>query len=341
MTTETALQPFLSARYFSGQHLKGTTVQVEHDQGCLVFSPDGEAQRIPVKRIARVEILGNAPVVLQLPCGGRLEFEQAASKATLQQWHLLSETVFEKIIRKPVLWVTCVFAAIALAFASYVYAIPAASNWLAMTLPQSTLNSLFGDALPLLDQYYFKPSQLPETKRVKYRAELAKLMSGQPELSHVKLVFRSFDRGPNAFALPDGTVVLTDEIEALLTDEAVAGVLAHEIGHVAMRHSARQLIQNTATTTLLMAFTGDVSLILTGLIAQMVDQHYSREFEREADQFAIDLFIQQNRELAALEELHKALADLDKANTGGTNYLSSHPGAKERIELIRQHRASN
>lgn len=321
--------------------MAGCAVTVCHHQGHLVFVSDGQERRIPVNEIIRAETLGNAPVIFQLPCGGTLEFEQTASKATLKQWKLLSETGFEKIVRKPVLWLASTLAAIVLALTAYVYAIPAASGWLALTLPQSTLNALFDDTLPLLDQYFFKPSTLSEAKRAQHRAELTKLLNGQPGLSHVKLEFRSSDAGPNAFALPNGTIVLTDELEALITAEAVAGVLAHEIGHVAMRHSARQLIQNSATTTLLMAFTGDVSLILSTALTQLVVQHYSREFEREADQFAIDLFIEQNRDLTALEEIHKTLANLDEKNTGGANYLSSHPGANERVELIRQHQMSD
>ncbi|PZO24799.1 MAG: hypothetical protein DCE88_14415 [Betaproteobacteria bacterium] len=69
---------------------------------------------------------------------------------------------------------------------------------------------------------------------------------------------------------------------------------------------------------------------------QLIAQHYSREFEREADLFAIELFVKQGRDLAALELLHEKLGSLDGSGSTDSSYLDSHPGAEERIQLIRE-----
>lgn len=338
MNSHSHSSPSLPAQYCSGQRLKREPAKVYIQQAYLLVILDEQVQHIPLNTIGHGEVLGDAPIVLHLACGATLEFDQTTCKETLQQWKLLSPSCFEKITSKAFIWMSCTLAAIAVASVTYLYALPAVGGWIAFKLPQSTLDTVFGNTLPVLDEFLFTPSTLPEPERARHRTELVKLLGSNPDLSHIKLEFRSLDSAPNAFALPDGTIVLTDELERLLSAEQVAGVLAHEIGHIAMRHSARQIIQNATTSTLLLAFTGDVSLIFTAVLTQIADQHYSREFEREADAFAIDLFLEQGRDLAALEQLHNTLANLDKSPNTTPSYLSSHPGAEERIRMIQQHR---
>ena len=64
----------------------------------------------------------------------------------------------------------------------------------------------------------------------------------------------------NAFALPSGIVVLTDELEALAQhDDELSAVFAHEIGHVVHRHSMRMVIQHSASALLMLGLLGDVN----------------------------------------------------------------------------------
>ena len=66
--------------------------------------------------------------------------------------------------------------------------------------------------------------------------------------------------GPNAFALPDGTLVITDELVKLAggDTEMLVGVLAHEIGHVELEHSLRQLYRAAGMAGLVMLIAGDI-----------------------------------------------------------------------------------
>ena len=54
------------------------------------------------------------------------------------------------------------------------------------------------------------------------------------------LLFRDGGKfGANAFALPSGKIIVTDQLASLLNDEQIVGVLAHELGHVVYRHGMR------------------------------------------------------------------------------------------------------
>lgn len=339
-------QATLPATFFDGYSMGGQVVQVRCQGGALHFSVNEKPFHVEINQLAREESWGKAPLVYTFPGKGHtsahLEFESASSRPTLKHWGLLKLAWHERILANPARWLSVCVGAFALAFMLYLYWAPALISQVAMALPQHTLNNLFEDVLPQLDAYLFDPSALDKNTQDKHQAMLASLIQNKPELQHVQLVHRASKFGPNAFALPNGTLVLTDELVHLLNSEQVLGVIAHELGHVAERHAAKAVMQSTLISVLLATFTGDTSLVLTGALSQLGSMHFSRDLELAADQFAIDLFIEQGRALHPLEELHRALGLIvgDHAETPGqTNYFSTHPSTSERLELIRKHMA--
>ena len=138
--------------------------------------------------------------------------------------------------------------------------------------------------------------------------------------------------GPNAFALPGGTVVITDQlVELAENDEEVVAVLAHEVGHVAGRHVMRRIAQTSSMLVLWTAFTGDASVAALSILApeQLLAQRYSRTFERDADQFAFDYLLGAG---IAPTRLGDILQRLERSHAAGgvPNWLASHPGTEER-----------
>ena len=97
--------------------------------------------------------------------------------------------------------------------------------------------------------------------------------------------------GANAFALPGGTIFVTDELLDLLRgrDDVLIGVLGHELGHVEHRHGMRLLAQATALGALSSTLWGDFSALFATLPVLYGQSAYSRDFEREADREAIRL----------------------------------------------------
>jgi Zn-dependent protease with chaperone function len=140
-------------------------------------------------------------------------------------------------------------------------------------------------------------------------------------------------RVPNAVALPGGRIYLFDGLlqRAESVDE-VAGVLAHEMGHVAHRDGLRLLFQAGGTSFLIGLLFGDVSgggaIVLASRI--LVDGAHSRDAERDADRFAADLMLAQGRSPEPMGRL------LRRIDTGGKlpALLSSHPLTDERLAAL-------
>jgi predicted Zn-dependent protease len=140
--------------------------------------------------------------------------------------------------------------------------------------------------------------------------------------------------GPNALALPSGIVVVTDSlVELAHSDAELIAVLAHEIGHLRQRHTLRRMLQGSATALLIVAITGDVGSIMSlaaALPTVLLNSSYSRDFEREADDFALDYLQRRSISPQALGDI---LLRMEKSSGGGSDipdYLSSHPSTRER-----------
>jgi Zn-dependent protease with chaperone function len=96
--------------------------------------------------------------------------------------------------------------------------------------------------LAVLDQRIFEPSRFSDQRMEALSARFRQLRPPSGEAPQWRLAFRKSRYGPNAFALPSGDIVLTDEMVRLLDDEdAVMGVLAHELGHLHQHHITRRV----------------------------------------------------------------------------------------------------
>ena len=151
--------------------------------------------------------------------------------------------------------------------------------------------------------------------------------------------------GPNAFALPGGTIVVTDEMLQLLAgrDDVLLGVLGHELGHVRRRHGMRLLVQATLIGTAASIAWGDFSAVLAAAPALLGQSAYSRDFEREADDDAITLLRANGLSPAVMVELFERLAASRPAAGGadkGSAFdlgiaLASHPADAERMQRFK------
>lgn len=141
---------------------------------------------------------------------------------------------------------------------------------------------------------------------------------------------------PNALALPAGTVVITDALLGLAaTPDAFAGVLAHEIGHVDRRHGLRKLIHDGGLMIALSFFTGDAASIVAAGGRALAGAAYSRDAEREADDFAVAAVAAAGGDPEALGPFLARLDESAAATTGGLGgLLDTHPLSAERAAAI-------
>jgi Zn-dependent protease with chaperone function len=144
---------------------------------------------------------------------------------------------------------------------------------------------------------------------------------------------------PNAVALPGGRIYLFEGLIARArSPDEVAGVLAHELGHVANRDAMRGLIQVGGTSFLLGLLFGDVTgsgaVILVG--KALVNSAHSREAEARADAFAADAMLALGRSPKPMAELLVRLSG-DREERTGRGFpalLESHPRSRERLEAL-------
>ena len=137
---------------------------------------------------------------------------------------------------------------------------------------------------------------------------------------------------PNAFALPGGKVYLFDGLLAKAENpDEVAGVLAHELGHLRHRDSMRELIHNGGTSFLIGLLFGDVtgSGALIFASRSLVTSSYSRDAETNADTFAIETMHKLGRPAKPMGELMFRVTG--KEGGKGLSLVSSHPLTEDRL----------
>jgi Zn-dependent protease with chaperone function len=131
---------------------------------------------------------------------------------------------------------------------------------------------------------------------------------------------------PNAFALPGGHIfLLKGLLQKAQNPDEIAGILAHELGHVAHRDHMRRMIQTGGTSYLFGLLFGDVTgagaVIYVG--RSLIDASYSREAEERADSFAIDVMHKLGRSPKPMGELLFRVTGAQQNN--GLTILASHP----------------
>ncbi|QEI05019.1 M48 family metallopeptidase [Pigmentiphaga aceris] len=242
--------------------------------------------------------------------------------------------------------------------AAYQWLLPWAAGVAADQIPRTVLIAVSDQVMETLDKYVMKPSAMPDARQARLRQRLADISQ---KLGPAELLFRDGGKfGANAFALPSGKIIITDQLAAMLDDEQIVGVLAHELGHVVYRHGMRAVLQNSVVALVAGWYMGDVSSLLAGSAAAYVNLHYSRDFEFEADAYGASLLRANGMSptlladaLEKLEASHtmrrsKAGASND-AKKGGkpdadekgskedTDYWSTHPGTSDRIKRLLTH----
>jgi Zn-dependent protease with chaperone function len=140
---------------------------------------------------------------------------------------------------------------------------------------------------------------------------------------------------PNAFALPGGKVYLFSGLLAKAENpDEIAGVLAHELGHVRHRDNTRNLIYSGGTSFLIGLLFGDVtgSGALVFASRSLVTASYSREAEQGADDFAVDVMHRLGRPTKPMGELIFRVTGNQADHA--LSILSNHPLTEDRLKRL-------
>lgn len=209
--------------------------------------------------------------------------------------------------------------------AAAVAAVMTAPSWLGPRIPEAWERQIGSALVGDLDKF---ACSTPESD-----AALAALV-GQVDdgKTPVKVQLAKIDM-VNAVALPGGRILIFDKLvqEAKSPDE-VAGVLAHEVGHVRKRHVMQALLRQFGLSVLLSGANSDIGGTLGGLAAM----GYSREAEREADAYSRMQLARSDISPAATAAFFGRLRKMDPtAGNKQLSYLNSHPDTAEREQAFK------
>jgi len=303
--------------------------------------------------------LGNTPRYIEFPDGQKFETRENDQLDELIQ-KLNPKQNDSLIYRLETHW-RYVLASIVLTALVFVwggvYGVPLVSKSIAYALPASLMDTAGEQTLELLDKQLLEPTTLAPEVRERVRNHFAGIIDEHPD-QNIRLYFRNAPVvGANAFALPNGGIIFTDDMIKLAeNDDELLSVMAHEIGHVVKRHGMRGVIQGSIITFSLILLTGDLSAtaeLFLGIPVILTQLGYSRGFEREADDYALNYMLARNIDPSGFSRLMARLQrnriagpagepstetnnEIEESAAQWQRYLSTHPGIDERIEKFKR-----
>ncbi len=181
--------------------------------------------------------------------------------------------------------------------------------------------------------------------------KLTDRMAAALDLERIKVHIYEIDP-VNGLAAPDGRIFITRGFfrkyrNGEVTAEELASVIAHELGHVALGHSRRRMIdfsgQNALRTALAMVlgrFIPGFGVLIANSIATLLAARLSRGDEYEADAYASALLVKAGIGTGPQKSLFGKLEDLTQSRAGAVPaWLLSHPKTAERIRAIEANEA--
>lgn len=367
----------IRARWFDGRSSQAQPVAVTFEPAApgrrgpdlwlhlLSGESGGSRRRVRFADVAWPEVWSarqvQRTILVDLKAHGSLEVDDAGA------WHAAladaggRPSLAQRMqTRWPVMLAVLLVAVTALAL-FYRDGTPWMATQLTRFVPLAWETDLSARVLQELDDAHLKPTQLPVERQARLRQGFDRLVQNlHPGLQRDpgyapawRLMFRS-GMGANAFALPGGTVVVTDGLVQRaardgLDEAAVLGVLAHEVGHVVHRHTTRMVVEQGVLNIGLGLALGDASVILSTGSSLLTGLAYRRQHEAEADCFSVRLMHEAGLPMAPMADLLLAIdgggpraaqnprtREPSAASGAWTLLLSTHPDTGERARRLRQ-----
>ncbi len=247
---------------------------------------------------------------------------------------------------KPVVaWTAAVVVSVTLFF---VYGLPLLSYQIASLVPYETRAKIGEEVEGAIIQHF---KSRPKNKSDEKKDPVCKGKAGQQALEKLLARFTALSdidmppvkvtvinsKLPNAFAVPGGRMIIMSSLLDIAEDpNALAGIMAHEFGHVEHKHPMSLFVTNIGITALFSVALGDVS---GGTIIAFLGQHaagaaYSRDYEQDADNRSISLMRELGYDIAPLIPLFEKLGK-KSPDMGILSVFASHPDMDERVKALK------
>jgi len=325
----------LQANYFDGRSTRVRVVDLSLAGGDLIIAGEDIDIHVPFADVIVDERLGRAPRRLRLKDGTFCEVRDLDALDTLLSSTAHRDGWVDRMQRRLQFVLFSIVACVALAAAAYKWGLPWAAAKGAHSLPPAIGRTLSVQALKLLDGKILMPSGIAEARRQALAAKFHALRLPEGGTPDSELLFRNSPQlGANAFTLPDGTIVVLDDLLTSIGDDPeILAVFAHELGHAHGRHGLQLLLQSSAVGAFWTLYVGDISSLLAAAPAAIVQARYSQDLERQADDYGAALLMHNGMSPALLAGALKKLAESQPGRSKG-GYLSSHPSTDERMRHL-------
>ncbi len=179
-----------------------------------------------------------------------------------------------------------------------------------------------------------------------YTQRLRRLTAGMTDVDGIPLNFKVYDViDVNAFACPDGSVRVFSSLMDIMSDDELLGIIGHEIGHVAKRHSKKAFKNELLTGALRdgIAATGGKAAALTesqlGDLGQsLIGAKYSQKQEKEADDYGYDFLKAHGVNPWGMVMAFEKFQAMEDTSGSSSSYMqrmfSSHPETADRIKRM-------
>ena len=338
----------VNANYYDGQHSRQQAVTLSIADGQLEVHAGELLREVPLSQIHISTKLCNSPRLLHFSAGGHCEIRNHADfEALLQESGLQPQSLISRLENSWRYALSATLLGIAIVVAAFYWGLPWFADVAAKKIPISVALNIDTHFLQVVDEKLMQPSMLNIARQRKLQSRLDSLRNEDGIPPH-HLQFRSSDTiGANAFALPGGTIIVTDQLVKLATDdEEILAVLAHELGHVSEHHPLRQLLQSSVVGLAMTWYLGDISTLLAAAPTLLLETSYSRNFERRADHYAANMLRMNGITSAKLADM---LEKLESSHSGKVEKVtqtsriaeifSTHPDTDERIRELRNYTA--
>jgi len=328
-------QPESAAVFFDGAVSKRRVVSLAFGEA-LEISEDGA--RLASWRYDEIRRVSAEDGVLRLhatdaPPLARLELRDPEAQARIAQLcGNLGQPIARDVSTKAVVFWS--LAAVASILALVFFAVPLAAGAIAQLTPVA-LEMKLGVAADNQIRLVFRGDDCTAPAGVAALNKMSQALQKAADLRIPANMVALSSKTPNAFALPGGKVyILSGLLAKAKNQDEVAGVLAHELGHLQHRDHLRKLIENGGGAYLIGLLFGDVSgggaMLFVG--KQLYFAAHSRETEAEADAFAAQTMARLGRPARPMGELLERVTGPEE--DGAFTILHDHPLSKDRLASL-------
>ena len=329
------------ATYFDGHTARAHPVTLDLSAGRLTVEGAAIARDETIDAVEITDEIGLTPRLVRFSDGAFCEVtDVAALGVILERQGIARSAVSQWEGRRGWIATAIVLFLVTLGVA-YRYGVPAFAHTVAMNLPEPAVELIGTHTLDILDRTVFAPSTIPLARQGEIIAAFGRLRLPDGTTPSYPILFRRSEAiGANALALPSGVIIVTDGLVELAKDDReILGVLSHEAGHVEQRHGLRQLLQNSIVTLVVAGYLGDVGGLVATAPTVLLQAKYSRDFEREADGYAVEVLRSNGIPLGHLADILERFAAQQPSHASPhlpmSDYLSTHPATAERLRLLR------